>query len=69
MYIVEQKGDLLKGFKFKEVECIAHVANAQCTMRSGVAFQIREAYLKSMRRIVRPLKVINQKWEPFHMLK
>ena len=44
MYIVEQNGDILEGFKYKEFSCLIQNCNAQCTMRSGVAWQIREAY-------------------------
>jgi len=44
MIINEIAGDLLKGLIHNEVESIAHCANCFCTMRSGVAAQIREWY-------------------------
>jgi len=44
MTLIEKQGDLLIGFKDKEVECITHCANAFCTMNSGVAWQIKTWY-------------------------
>lgn len=44
MIIKEIAGDLLKGLIHNEVESIAHCANCFCTMRSGVAAQIRAWY-------------------------
>ncbi|WYV99480.1 phosphatase [Pseudomonas phage vB_PpuM-NoPa] len=44
MKIQYKKGCLIQGFKKHEVQAIAHQANCQNTMGSGVAKAIREAY-------------------------
>lgn len=44
MPIDYKKGDLIEAFKAGEVEAIAHQANCQNTMGSGVALAIKQAF-------------------------
>ena len=42
--IIEKDGCLLEGLRNNGVQAIAHCANAFCTMRSGVAAQIKDQF-------------------------
>lgn len=44
MAITYKQGCLIEGFKAGEVEAVAHQANCMCTMGSGVAKALREAF-------------------------